>query len=150
MKTFSRGLLYRRLRNAVFRFIRVVAAPIVNKEIAKAASGFTFKMPVNGTITETLPTKRTDAATVVKQVLALHNELDEDYLKGGLSGTVYHGGPEFTEHIHRGGEVMGDVRVGDVEHVNDEVGDHHLLERGLERLDQAVRQPANEADRVCH
>jgi hypothetical protein len=38
--------------------------------------------------------------------------------------------------------------VGDVEHVDQEIGDDDLLERGLERLDQIVRQAADEADGV--
>jgi hypothetical protein len=34
--------------------------------------------------------------------------------------------------------VVGDVRVGDVEQVDDEVGDDDLFEGGLEGLDEAV------------
>ena len=58
------------------------------------------------------------------------------------------GGTEFAQHRERRGMVLVDVGVGRVEEVDEEVGDDDLLERGLEGLDETVRQAADEADGV--
>ena len=47
-----------------------------------------------------------------------------------------------------GGVVMLDVRICHIEDMDEEIGDDDFLQRGLERLDQPVRQATNETDRV--
>ena len=44
--------------------------------------------------------------------------------------------------------MLGGVGIGDVDHVDQEIGEDDFFEGGLERLDEAVRQTADEADGV--
>jgi len=59
-------------------------------------------------------------------------------------------GAELAQDFERGGVMLGDVGVGDVEQMNEEIGHDDLLKRGLEGLDEIVGQAADEADRVGH
>ena len=58
------------------------------------------------------------------------------------------GGAEFAEHAEGGGVVFFEVGVGDVDHVYQEIGYDDFLERGLERIDETVREAADETDGV--
>jgi hypothetical protein len=57
-------------------------------------------------------------------------------------------GAELAEHFERGVVEAFDLRRGGVEHVDQEIREHRLLERGLEGFDQAVGQISDEADGV--
>ena len=60
------------------------------------------------------------------------------------------GGADLGEHVLHGGEHLVQLllRHRGVGHVQDQVGLQRLLERGAERLDELVRQLADEADGV--
>ena len=57
-------------------------------------------------------------------------------------------GTEFLEDFQRGVVEALDFRRGGVEHVDEEIREHGFFERGLEGLDEAVGQVADEADGV--
>ena len=57
-------------------------------------------------------------------------------------------GADLVQHALHFGHLLGVVRVGGVDHVQQQVGVDRLLQRGLEGVDQAVRQVADEADGV--
>ena len=69
-----------------------------------------------------------------------------DLVEDGDGGPV--GRAELAEHGQGGGVVLVAVGIAGVKQVDEKIGDHHLLERGLECLDEPVRQAADEADRV--
>ncbi len=57
-------------------------------------------------------------------------------------------GADLVQHALHLFDLLGVVRVGRVDHVQQQVGIGGFLQRGLERIDQAVRQVADEPDRV--
>ena len=67
-------------------------------------------------------------------------------LKTSTCGTA--AGADFMQHALHFLDLLRMVRVGGVHHVQQQVGIGRLLQRGLESVDQAVRQVADEADRV--
>jgi len=69
-----------------------------------------------------------------------------DFVEDREDGLV--GGAELIEHAERGGVVFLEVRVGDVDDVYQKIGDDGFLEGGFERLDEPVRETADEADGV--
>jgi sphinganine-1-phosphate aldolase len=102
------GRLIRRAKHAAFRFFRRIAAPIIEKEIAKTVSKITFKVSQSGKCVkfERLPAVGMTHDEVLKQLEVVHNELDEDYRKGTLSGTVYHGADDHTHFINKAMEIF--------------------------------------------
>lgn len=105
VSVLRRGRVLRRIKLFVFQLVRVIAAPIVNKEIAKAVSSFKFKLPTASAAINALPKKGMPFADVLQLTKAFHTEVDEDWEKGGLSGTVYHGGAEWTHFMNRVMEI---------------------------------------------
>ena len=69
-----------------------------------------------------------------------------EFIENGDDGLV--AGTELTEHAERGFVVFLEVWIGDVEYVNQKIGDDHFFERGLEGLDEAVGEATDEADGV--
>ena len=55
---------------------------------------------------------------------------------------------QFFNHLVYRLHLLVHARVAKVDHVNEQIGLAHFLERGLKRLDQSVRKFAQEADRV--
>ena len=55
---------------------------------------------------------------------------------------------ELVEDRLDGGPVLGDVRIGGVDDLEQDVGPVDLLERRPERVDELVRQLVDEPDRV--
>ena len=98
------GFLHKRLLKKCFAFARRVAAPIIRREVAKAASQITFPTISGVPVYTALPSVGVPADDVVQLATNLHNELDIDYKKNRyFSGTVYHGGREHTKLVN---EVM--------------------------------------------
>ena len=58
------------------------------------------------------------------------------------------GGVDVGEDRPDGSELPFGVRVRAVHHVQDQIGAGHLLQGGAERLDELMREPPNEPDRV--
>lgn len=69
-----------------------------------------------------------------------------DFVEDGEDGFI--GGAEFLEDAEGGGVVFFEVGIGDVDDVDQEVGHDGFLERGFERLHEAVREAADETDGV--
>ena len=46
------------------------------------------------------------------------------------------------------GQLLGGLGIARIGHLDDDVGERRFLQRGFERLDQMVRQPADKADRI--
>ncbi len=68
---------------------------------------------------------------------------DIDFVEDGED--AFRVGAELLEHLDRRRVVLFDVGVGDVEHVDQEVGNEHFFQGGLEGFHEAVRQSADEA-----
>ncbi len=69
-----------------------------------------------------------------------------DFVEDGDGGFV--GRAEFAEDGERGFVVFGDGGVGDVEDVNQKIGDKDFFERGLEGFDETVGEAADKTDGV--
>jgi hypothetical protein len=57
---------------------------------------------------------------------------------------------DFPEYGSHGLNPPVAIRLRTVDHMNQQVGGRHFLERGAERRDQLVRQSVDEADRIGH
>ena len=69
-----------------------------------------------------------------------------DFVEDGDDG--FFNGPEFFEDGEGRLVVLGGVGVGDVEHVDQKIGENNFLEGGFEGFDEAVRQAPDETDGV--
>lgn len=97
---FRDGRLTTRSYQAVWRGVRILAAPIIRKQVKKVVS--CVKMPsTEGEFKAlTLPEKSRAEAEVLQLVTQLHHDLDLSYEKGFFSGAVYHGGASHTAFIN--------------------------------------------------
>ena len=57
-------------------------------------------------------------------------------------------GLDLGQHPLGGCGVFVHVRTGHIHDVDEEIGHHNLFQGSLERLDQSVREAANETDRI--
>ena len=58
------------------------------------------------------------------------------------------GTPQLVEQLRRHFQMLGALRAGSVAHIENHIGARGLLQCGLKRLYQLVRQPAYQADRI--
>ena len=77
--------------------------------------------------------------------IRLVEHLDGSRLPVGCERPVRHHVLQYRHHV---GTLRAAVRMGGIAHVQNHIGLRHLLECGAERLDQFVRQFADEADSV--
>ena len=59
-------------------------------------------------------------------------------------------GPQLVEHRLHGHLLGHEVGIGGIDDLEQQIGAHHLLERGAEGVDEVVRQLVDEADRIGH
>lgn len=95
------GQLWKRLNATKWSLIRTVFASIVRSKVNEAAAIITFPALPNEKKMTRLPIKGIPSEEIIKEALVLHEGLDVDYRKGGLSGAVYHGGDDHTAFINR-------------------------------------------------
>ncbi|CUG93528.1 sphingosine phosphate lyase-like, putative [Bodo saltans] len=95
------GQLWKRFNAAKWTAIRSVFASIVQSKVKQAGGAFKFPALANEKKITTIPLLPISHADVIAEALVLHEGLDVDYHKGGLSGAVYHGGDEHTAFINR-------------------------------------------------
>ncbi|ORC90840.1 sphingosine phosphate lyase-like protein [Trypanosoma theileri] len=100
------GNIINRLNLAKWRVVRAIASPIINREVKKTSKS--FKMPSKkGEFKATkLPEKESTDDEILQLVKEFHQDLDQPYERGGLSGTVYHGGASHTRLINRVMEIF--------------------------------------------
>ncbi|EPY26651.1 sphinganine-1-phosphate aldolase [Strigomonas culicis] len=96
----AEGRLLSRGYKAAWRAIRVLASPVINKQISRAAAGFKIQVDENIFKAVQLPEKSKKPEEVLALVKTFHKELDLDYSRGGFSGAVYHGGASHTKFMN--------------------------------------------------
>jgi sphinganine-1-phosphate aldolase len=99
------GDLIGRLNRFKWRCVRRVAAPLINKEIAKAGEAIKFKVDDGDMHMYQLPQEGMSNEKVLELCRKRKAFYDSDYSTGGLSGTVYHGGAAHTELVNRAMEM---------------------------------------------
>eukprot|EP00758_Cryptobia_borreli_P005836 Tbor_TRINITY_DN5001_c0_g5::TRINITY_DN5001_c0_g5_i1::g.14420::m.14420/K01634/SGPL1, DPL1; sphinganine-1-phosphate aldolase len=105
-KVIAPGFLPKRILKTIFLGFRTVAAPLIRKEIRKAAAGVTFPQKSGELIFDKLPDIGLSEQEVLHLCEELHQSLDHPFEKGGCSGTVYHGGKAYTDMINRVMEIF--------------------------------------------
>jgi sphinganine-1-phosphate aldolase len=101
---FARGRLIRRAKLTANKVIRFALSIFIEKEIAKALAGMSFKAVARTSEVTKLPEKAMGKETVLEQLRVMRAQ-DDDYRDGTLSGTVYHGGDEHTKFINEAMEL---------------------------------------------
>lgn len=105
-KALIPGRLLKRINGVKWRIVRFILRPLIAKKVKEAASQIEFRKAANQVTFEALPKKGVDSVKVIKLATTSHSALDQDYKKGGFSGTVYHGGEEHTKLVNRVMEIF--------------------------------------------
>ncbi len=96
----SPGFVLRRLDAFKWSLIRIVGAPIVKKKVADAVAGVKMVRYAGEPVHNALPATGKSYDEVMAMCSEFKGRMDIDHLTRCVSGTVYHGGVEFTAFIN--------------------------------------------------